>query len=470
MKRTSTSPAGNDLMSEMVRHVVYPLWLRRDHPYYARYFSEFQQSQFWQPEKIREMQLQRLRALLEHAYTNCAFYRRRMDEAGVTARAVKTIDGLKLLPVLTKGEIQENGPLMLAANVPEYARMRNQTGGSTGSPLQFYVDKERFDSRRASTDRHNLWVGLRPGDWYAHLWGARLDQMIYPGVKHWLRNEFLYRRIELNTSYITEEHWSGFISQVRRKRPRYLIAYARSAVLFANYLRERGITDVRFEGIITTAEVLMPEERAVLEQVFGGLVFNRYGCREVSVIASECEHHRLHVNAETLLVEIVSDESHGSAGKVLVTDLLNRSMPLIRYEIGDIAEWAAEQECPCGRGLPVMANVQGRTTDFLELSDGRRVSGPALTLVVADMPDVRQVQFVQHAPSQIELRVVPGRGYGEQTRAELRKRLSLYIGQAELELSETAAIPSEASGKYRFVISNLSGANKVSAEKTYGAS
>src|SRR5881227_1391792 len=125
-------------------------------------------------------------------------------------------------------------------------------------------------------------------------------------------------------------------------------------------------------------------------------------------------------------------------------------MPLIRYEIGDVAEWADEQDCPCGRGLPILGEIQGRTTDFLELSDGRRISGPALTLVVADMPDVRQVQFVQHGLTQIELRVVPGKGYGEHTKAELRKRLSLYIGQlAQLKLSETSVIASESSGKYR---------------------
>jgi phenylacetate-CoA ligase len=454
-------------MSGIVRRGIYPIWLRRDHPYYARYFAEFQKSQFWPTERIQDLQLQRLRELLEHAYTNCPFYRARLDESGMTPSAIKSFDDVKILPTLTKQDIQDSGPFLLAANVPESLRVRNQTGGSTGSPLQFYVDKERFDSRRASTDRHNLWVGLRPGDWYAHLWGARLDQIIYPGIKDWLRNTFLYRRIELNTSYITEDHWRNFISQVRHKRPRYLIAYARSAVLFANYLRENGIKDVQFDAVITTAEVLLPEERQLLEEGLGGRVFNRYGCREVSVIASECEHHRLHVSAETLLIEIVPDGSHRNAGKVLVTDLLNRSMPLIRYEIGDIAEWAAEQVCPCGRGLPVLENVQGRTTDFLELSDGRRISGPALTLVVADMPDVRQVQFVQHGPSQIELRVVPGRGYGEHTRTELRKRLSLYIGQlAELRLSETSNIPTEASGKYRFVISHLANDQAISQRRS----
>lgn len=453
MKAEASQSTFGEIASGLVRNFIYPVWARRDHPYYHRYFKEFQKSQFFSAEQIRDLQLRRLRELLTHAYTNCAFYRKRMDDGDVSPASILSIEDLNALPILTKRDIQDSGTQMLALNVPASLRVKNQTGGSTGSPLQFYVDKERFDSRLASTNRHNLWAGFRPGDWCAYLWGARLDQVIHKGVKDWLRNVLLYRRVELNTSLIAPEHWGALITQLRKRRPRFMVAYARSAVLLAMYLREHGINDLHFDAIITTAEVLFPEHRQLLEEILGGRVFNRYGCREVSVIASECEHHRMHVNAEALLLEIVPGPA-GAAGKVLVTDLLNYSMPLIRYEIGDVAEWAGEQSCPCGRGLPILKDVQGRTTDFLELSDGRRISGPALTLVVADMSDVRQVQFVQSGQADISLRVVPGNGYGEHTKAELRKRLSLYLGQlVDLKLEETTNIASEASGKYRFVIS-----------------
>ena len=445
------------ITSATVRHLVYPIWAKRDHAFYSQYFREFQQSQYLSPDQIRELQLHRLQGLLQHAHRNCSFYQQRMDEVGFEPSSLRSLNDLAALPLLTKKDIQDCGPQMLAANMPESTRRRNQTGGSTGSPLQFYVDKKRFDSRMASTDRHNAWAGLKPGDWHAYLWGARLDQIITGSIKDRIRNALLYRRIELNTSLITDERWQALIAQLRRKRPRFMIAYARSAVLLANYLRDHAIADVGFEAVITTAEVLFPEDRKLLEDVFSCQVFNRYGCREVSVIASECEYHRMHVNADALLVEIVHDEAHPAGpGKVLVTDLLNYSMPLIRYEIGDVAEWASEQQCRCGRGLPILHDVQGRTTDFLELSDGRKISGPALTLVVADMADVRQIQFVQHGLTEIALRVVPGRGYGEHTKAELRKRMSLYLGQlVKLQVEETSGIASELSGKYRFVISHL---------------
>lgn len=437
---------------------MFPLWARREHPGYAQFRREIEQSQFWPAERIVELQQRRLRALLEHAIRNCPFYRQRLLEAGVGPDSRLDSAAWRALPLLTKADIQQHGKAMEAENFPPAERQRNQTGGSTGSPLQFWVDKRRFATRMASTWRHNAWAGYRPCDWTAWLWGARLDAETGQGAWEWLRQHLLYCTVGLNTSSLSEADWESFLAEVRRRRPRHLLAYARSAVAFADWLRERGITDVRFDSVITSAEVLLEEQRCALEAAFGGRVFNRYGCREVSVIASECAHHAgLHVNAEALLVELVPASGLAAPwGKVVITDLLNRSMPLIRYEIGDVSRWQ-EGPCACGRGLPRLAEVQGRTTDFLHLPDGRWVSGPALTLVVADMPTVRQVQFVQRGQAEIVLRVVPGAGYDAGVRDELRRRLALYLRDGlPLRLEEVGAIASEASGKYRFVVHEAS--------------
>ncbi len=442
----------------IVRKVIFTIWARRDHPRYVEYIREFQQTQYKKPEELKGLQLKRLQKLLQHAYENCPFYHQRMDEAGLCPAEFNSLDELRALPVLSKQDIQNRGRELMARSFPEVATVRNQTGGSTGSPLQFYVDKERFASRLASTVRHNRWAGLEPGHWCGELWGARLDQVTKDGWWDWCRNHFLYRLIQLNTSRIRPEDWDPFVARLTRKRVRFLVAYTQSAVLFARYLRANGIDDIRFDSIITTAEVLLPGQRELLEQTFRGRVFNRYGCREVSVIASECEHHHgMHVNAEALLVEIVPDPSYPPpTGRILITDLLNYSMPLIRYEIGDVARWADRQDCPCGRGLPLLADVQGRITDFLILPNGTHISGPSLTLVVSDMPDVAQVQFVQRSPQSIVLRVVPGRNYGRETQDELRRRISLYLnGLVDLSLEEVTSIASEASGKYRFVVNDM---------------
>ena len=285
--------------------MIYPLWAKRDHPAYSRYAAKFNRSQHLSPDALERLQLTLLKRQLEHAYTNVPFYRRRMDAAGLLPADVRSLSDLQRLPALTKREIQDHKAEMLAGNVPESMRVKNQTGGSTGSPLQFWVDKERFDSRRASTDRHNAWAGLHPGDWCAQLWGSRLDTgaSTLPNVT-W-RQRFLYRTLTLNTSLVSEADLNAYIELLRKYRPRHLIAYAQSAAMFAQHCVKFGVSDVHFDSVITTAEVLLPEHRSLIESTFSTQVFNRYGCRELSVIASECEHHTgLHVNGDALLVEI----------------------------------------------------------------------------------------------------------------------------------------------------------------------
>jgi phenylacetate-CoA ligase len=440
--------------SGVIRRAIYPLWTRRNHPAYRRYAKLFEKSQHLSVTALDEMQFTLLRELLLHVYRYTTFYRRRMEAIGISPLDIRSVADLQMLPVLTKYDIQENMDEMVADCVPATSRERNQTGGSTGMPLQFWVDKERFDSRRASTDRHNAWASFYPGDWCAVLWGSRLDTgaAIIPKIT-W-RQQYLDRSLILNTSLVSREDLNNYISLLRRYRPRHLKAYAQSAQMFAKYCREVGADDIRFDSIITTAEVLQPEARQVIEEVFHGKVFNRYGCREVSVIASECEYHTgLHVNADALIVEI--DPIPGAppgVGHILVTDLYNRSMPLIRYQLGDLGRWETGEPCPCGRNLSRIAGIEGRITDFLRMPDGKLISGTSLTLVVADMSEVRQAQFVQSCATEVQLRIVPGIGYGMHTVQELKRRLSLYLqDQVELAIQVVENIPREISGKYRFV-------------------
>lgn len=444
----------HNLSAALIRNVVHPLWARLSHPTYASYLREFERNQYLHPDELRTLQIRRLRQQLVAAYRYVPFYRHRMNEAGLTPLDIQTHEDLQLLPVLTKRDIQDHQDLLVASNIPVKDRLPNQTGGSTGSPLQFWVDHERFDSRMASTDRHDSWTGRRPGDWLASLWGATLDlENTAPAAKGWRQN-LLYRELTLNTSAVSDEAMAQFVELLRRHRPKHLLAYAQAAVIFANFCRREKIEDIHFDSMTLSAEMLLPGQRGEIEEVFGGKVFNRYGCREVSVIASECEHHTgLHINADALLVEVEPMPNlPDGMGRILVTDLLNRSMPLIRYEIGDLASFNPNP-CPCGRTLPMLGPIEGRLTDFLKLPSERLVSGVALmTFVVAHLREVRQVQFLQRDPHHVTLKVVAGHGYGAHTEGELRRRLRPYLGeQVELTIALTDHIASEPSGKFRYV-------------------
>ncbi len=444
----------NHVESSTIRRVIYPLWARRDHPQYAKFRAQCERQQFFSKGELRTHQDRLLRRQLLHAYANVPYYKARFDALQLTPLDIAGVGDLRHVPVLTKRDIQENGPHLLAQNVPEQEREQNRTGGSTGSPLQFWVDKVRFDLRRASTDRHNAWAGLHPGDLRAQLWGAVLDLSAAPQEGMPWRQRMLHRQIGLNTASVTEQDLFRFVGVLRRYRPKVLIAYAQSASMFADFCVEQNIRDIQFKSVITSAEVLFDHQRTAIERAFGGKVFNRYGCRELSVIASECEYHTgMHVNADSLIIEVESrPDMPAGQGRLLITDLTNRSMPLIRYEIGDDASWVDGPACPCGRELPRLARIEGRTTDFLQLPSGLKISGPALTLVHADMAEVRQIQYVQETAQRVRIRIVPGRTYSPDTKTEVLRRLQPYFkGDFTLDVQLVDHIDKESSGKFRFV-------------------
>src|SRR5262249_53713471 len=157
-----------------------------------------------------------------------------------------------------------------------------------------------------------------------------------------------------------------FAATIRRHQHGLIFGHAHSLYLLACSLKKSGVTDIRPNGIISTAMLLHDWQRTLIEQVFDCPVTNRYGCEEVSLIASECELHQgLHINADSVYCEVTG----GSHGKLLVTDLTNRAMPLIRYQIGDVVV-GSDRVCRCGRGLPVLERIEGREADYVLTPSG----------------------------------------------------------------------------------------------------
>jgi phenylacetate-CoA ligase len=449
------------LYAGLVRHVLTPLVLwRRGERRQLAYEREFARTQYLSHDELRHLQWTRLQALLRHAHERCPFYRHRFEQAGLQPADVRCLDDLRRLPVLEKRDIQVHGADMIASGWPEGDLIRNQTGGSTGTPITFYLSRDRKCSRAAATLRHNRWAGWQVGDRAAVIWGAPRDRP-GDGWRSRLRGALLREPLWLDTAALTEASLLRFHHELWRWRPRIIQAYARSAVLFARYLAEKRLRPYRPAALVTSAEVLEAKDRELLEAVLGCPVFNRYGCREFSVIASECDAHAgLHVMAEGLYLEIETAEgpaAPGQVGSILVTDLLNLAMPMIRYRIGDMAAWA-RQPCPCGRGLPLLEEVAGRVTDFLVGADGRLVSGVYLaTYVVAHRPSLGQVQIHQSRAGHVVYRLRPGPGFDAGADGEYLRRATWEHlgGGATAEIEPVAELPTEASGKFLFSRSSV---------------
>lgn len=448
-----------DLSALLIRRVLYPLWALKNGSSRLRYFAELEKSQYWSTKKLVDQQWTLFKAMVSHAFETCPYYRQKFREAGIAPSDLRSSEDINSIPTITKEEIQEHRNEMVSTNYSTESLIPDMTGGSTGSPMQFYYDKDRLDSRVGATLRHNRWAGWDVGNRAAILWGAPQDTKVPSKLKDRIRNWVQERRLILDASALSEAAMADFARELIRYRPTVLQAYSNTLGLFARYIQAQKIEGVRPQGIICSAEVLTEDNRRLIEETFGCSVYNRYGCREFAVIASECEAHQgLHINVENLLVEAVNNGRSciDEDGEIVITDLRNLAMPMIRYRIRDVGQ-VKRASCTCGRGLPLMQLAGGRVTDFLVATNGNKVSGIVIaTYVITNLPGIRQIQFVQNEIGSLTINLVKAPDWTATTMTELMARIRRYLGDdIRLKTEFKDQIPLERSGKYRFSISTL---------------
>ncbi len=450
-----------DLYSHVVRAIVAPLWAMREGSPYLKHYRRFLHTQYRPLEEVRQDQWTRLKSLLDHAYAHTAFYRERFDAMGITPADIRSWQDFERFPLLTKDDIRANRDRMVADNIPKDRLLPKKTSGSTGVSLSFFVDEDSLQWKRGCTLRHDEWTGWRQGERIGAVWGNPEYKKSWRG---YVRNYLLERYTFLDTLRMDEDAMADFHEQIRKRKPTLLFGHAHSLYLFAKFLKDRGFSPVRPKGIISTAMVLHDFERDLIEEVFGCKVTNRYGCEEVSLIASECEVHQgLHVNMDTLHFECLlggKPVQPGETGAVVVTDLTNHGMPFIRYLVGDTARMA-DKPCTCGRTYPLVASLEGRIADYVRTPEGEYISGISLTENFAMVLDgVKQMQIVQDEIDHLLFRVVPGEGVRDGSLcSDIARLVRERFGESmRHDVEHVESIQSETSGKYRFCVSKLEGA------------
>jgi phenylacetate-CoA ligase len=441
--------------SVISRHVLNPLWQVMRGTYAGPLRRRLSASQYLSEDQVRQRQFRDAQSMIAYAYEHCRFYRRRFDQLGVLPGDIRDLADLAKLPVLSKDDIRENLGDMVSDEFRRGGLIWRRTGGSTGVPLQLYRDRAGDVAKQALARRHNEWASFFDGERKAALWGDLREQTSLQGKAY---NALLGRTIYLDTLKMNERNMLEFARKIQRTRTRLLFGHGHSLYFFARFLNQEKGPRLRFDAILSSAEMLPPEERKVVEETFASPVFDRYGCEEVGIVASECaEHDGLHVAAEGLLVEVV-DGDELKPGRVVVTDLLNRGTPLIRYEIGDLATVKAGR-CSCGRGLPRIGKVIGRTSDFLFTPEGTMVSGISiLDTMTIHIRGLKQVQIVQEKLDELTLNVVRDNDFSEETLAAIARDIPRYFGPSmKYQIVYLDSIPLTGRGKFQFSISRLSG-------------
>ena len=440
-----------DLLAPISRRLIAPAWAAWERSPYLRHYRRLKRTQFDSPELIRERQLTGLREIVAHARATAPFYR---DLPG----DVRSFQEFQKIPILTKQDIRDRFDDLLSSAYRGKNLHLKKTSGSTGVPLRVLLDDAGMQFKRACTLRSDEWSGWRFGQRVAKVWGN--PEYLTLGWRGRLRNMLLERANYLDTLRMNDQALAQFAANAKRKQPRLIFGHAHSVYLLAEFLRRHGPDGIRPGGIITTAMVLHDWQRQVIEETFACRVTNRYGCEEVSLIASECEAHcGLHVNADGLYVEILVDgrpAADGQPGAVVITDLVNRAMPMIRYKVGDVSAWSPRR-CPCGRGLPLLERVEGRESDYVTTEMGELISGISLTENFAmQVPGVAQMQILQEEVTRFRFRIVRSRDFGESSLECMRALVRDRFGpNTHWELEFVEQIPQEPSGKYRFCISRV---------------
>ena len=443
--------------TRLVAHWLFPLHERLKRHDSVRLLRRLERSLWWSAAQLQAWQMQRLRALLAHAARHVPHYRALFARLQLDPAAFRQPADLARLPLLRKADIAAARASFVSARAVGLRTFA--TGGSSGEPLQFMLGRRRISHDIAAKWRATRWWGVDIGDREAVLWGSPIELQAQDRLRR-LRDALL-RTTLLPAFAMSPARLDGYVQQLRRWRPRMLFGYPSALCRIADHA---GTRDLPLDGLgvkvaFVTAERLYDEQRAQIAAAFGCPVANGYGGRDAGFIAHECLDGGMHITAEDIIVEIVDGNGQplppGATGDIVVTHLATRDYPFIRYATGDVGALGT-QPCACGRGLPLLHKIEGRSTDFLTAVDGTVMHGLALVYIVRELPQVRSFKIIQESLLRTRVLLVCVARLDDATRSTIVTGFQARLGaQVDIAIEEVDEIAAETSGKYRYVVSEV---------------
>lgn len=432
-----------------------------------RTLDEFGRIQWLGGEKTAALHEERLAGLLTHAYTHVPYYRGVLSRTGVIHNGLARLDKFSGLPLLDKSLIRRYHAELTSDDLLQRKWYENTSGGSTGEPVRFVQDREYHDASSAIKILLDRWSGYEIGERKVILWGSERDlfigkETLQKRTGRWLRSEQW-----INAFRITPGQMLSAVKCINDFRPVQILAYSGSIYDLALFIEKEKLDVCSPRSIMASAGVLYPYMRDAITRVFRAPVFDRYGSREVGDIACECEHHQgLHVFPCTHHVEILRQDGSpcdtGEPGEIVITNLTNYAMPLIRYRIGDMGEWAANA-CACGRAWPMLKQIIGRVSDMFMTTTGTKIHGEYFTHLFYFRDWVDKFQIIQEKLDLLRVLIVPRQEAHinqEERNGEFREiteKIVFVMGRdCRVRFDLVNHIDPTASGKYRYTVSKVS--------------
>jgi phenylacetate-CoA ligase len=427
-------------------------------------YFDLRQSQWLSQAELQEVQLAKLRRLLQHAYVHVPYYRRAMSQSGVRPEDIQSLDDLARFPLLEKHDVRKRLHFELFADNHRKRDMhRIATSGSTGEPFVTYGDRHQLEMRFATTLRALEWTGWRFGDRQVRLWHQTLGmsrlQTLRERIDAWFLRRLFIPAFEMKRSTLEDS-----VDRIRRHNPVLVDGYAESLNFLATYVRSGGSPGFSPKAVMSSAQALPDNVRAVIEEGLNTTVYDKYGAREFSGIAYQCgESPDHHVMDESYIVELLVGgrrAAPGEVGEVVITDLNNFSVPLIRYRIGDLATAVDNGiACPCERGLSRIGRIQGRTQAIVHCGNGTWLPGTFFHHFFKDHDyAIRSFQVHQSRKGAFTLRIVKSDQFSDDAFGQILDKLRQFVGDSSetaIDVQFVDEIPLVRTGKHSPVVSTV---------------
>jgi phenylacetate-CoA ligase len=452
-------------MRNLLARIVYPLHeYAKGHKTTEAYARALERDR-WSREQVREFQFTRLRKLIDLAYEKSGFYRKHFDTHGISPATLKSVQDLERFPFVDKAVIRANRDEMLTVDPARFRELITfSTGGSTGEPLVFYIDRHRAANEWAACWRARSWWGLTWGDSWVWLWGSPIELSASDFIKGTIKRirNYLLNRDLLSAFNMSPSTMGRYADVIRRRSPRYIYAYSSAAYLLAQFILQRGIdlSPSPPRVIFTTSDNLYPHMRETITAAFHCPVSVEYGSRDCGFVAHECPQGRIHIHSDRVLLEVVRGDQpvgFGELGEIVATVLDATAMPFVRYRTGDVGA-LEDGECSCGRPFPILRSIEGRSSDLLLAPGDRLVHGEAITYVIRQIHGIKAFQVIQEAVDELRIEIVLSHPQVQLPRNDIRKWVEGVFGvPVRLEIRVVDDIPPASSGKHRYVISKVAG-------------
>lgn len=427
---------------------------------YNKYFYEYsellEKSQWWSLSELQMYQNKQLSRVIHHAYQTVPYYRRVMDERKLKPSDIRTTSDLIKLPILTKDMIRELGAELLSTDFPKERMIHGHTGGTTGKSLQLYSDEKSHPHQWAVWWRHRKRFGLSIDDEFIVFAGRNVIPLNCMAPPFWRRNIPMHQTY-VSIHHMTKQNMPALIEYLQKRKVRFYSGYPSAVYLVAKYMLDNNLSlphppDVTVLG----AETLLPHQRRAMKKAFGGKVTDQYGASEQCGNISECENGHYHVDMEFGHIEFLPLEgSPPNVRRIICTGFWNNAMPLIRYDIGDLATLPTQEiVCSCGRNSPVVEKIDGRIESYIITPDGRQAG--RLDFIFKDSQYIEEAQFIQDDISTVKIKVVRNEGFTSIHEKELRSDLRKYLGEViRFEIEYVSEIPRTSNGKFRQIVSTV---------------